>query len=133
MMKRILSFCMTVMLCLGMCICLSGCGSAEDYEKIETVRAEIAKIAAGSAMSDFDDRGKWYVYDLRLMKSKNDELFKQLKADLGEDFDCLLSNGDPLFFGVLPFRGSWRLYAGTPDDQHMLYPDWTYAALDAPD
>ena len=129
-MKRFFSFCMCIMLCL----CMSGCGSkADDYEKIETVRTVIANVASGPAMSAFSDRGQWYVYDLRLKDQKSDEMFTQIKDALGDDFDCLLSNGDPIFFGVLPYRGSYRLYAGSPDEQHMLYPEWKYTALDAPD
>lgn len=64
------------------------------------------------------------------MYEKDDDFFKKLREDLGEDFNWKLSNGDSLFIGVLPYRNSYRIYAGSPDESHMLYPDWNYEKLE---
>lgn len=137
-MKKTLTTVMTLLfaLCCGLLL-LTGCTSpgdktAKDYETIEAARKEAETMAKASERSALGDQGKWYIYDMRLMYEKNDEFFTKMRADMGDDFDSVLSNGDPIFVGFLPFKKSYRLYAGKPDEDHMLYPDWNYEALSKP-
>ena len=116
---------------------LSGCTSpqdrtAEDYAKIETARKEMEKLAGSSARAAFGDQGQWYICDMRLMHQNTDAFWSQMESDLGEDFDPVLSTGDPIFIGILPFRKSYRIYAGGGDEAQMLYPDWNYEKLEQP-
>lgn len=101
-----------------------------DYEIIETLNKEMKKISKSSAASSVGRYDAWNIYELGLMYEKDEEFFKQLSSDLGNDFKWKLSNGDSLFIGILPYRNSYRIYAGTPDDEHMLYPEWNYSELE---
>ncbi len=101
-----------------------------DYTAIEKVHDEMESMKNTSMLKKGGAGGQWNVYELGLMYEKDDEFFKKLRNDLGEDFHWKLSNGDSIFIGVLPHNNSYRIYAGTPDDNHMLYPDWTYTALE---
>ena len=101
-----------------------------DYEIIDTLNEEMKKMSKSSSVSSLGDNGAWHIYELGLMHEKNDDFFKQLRSDLGSDFKWKLSNGDALFIGVLPYRNSYRIYAGKPDDDHMLYPKWNYSELE---
>lgn len=116
---------------------LTGCTpqdkTAEDYAKIETARKEMEKLAKSPARAAFGDQGQWYVCDMRLMHQKDDQFWSQMESDLGEDFDPKLSTGDVIFIGILPFRQSYRIYAGGADESQMLYPDWNYEALPKPE
>lgn len=116
---------------LTLCFVLVGCGagSEKDYDTIETLTNEMSQITQTSAVSSVGDNGSWNVFELGLMYEKDDEFFKQLSKDLGDDFSCKLSNGDSLFIGVLPFKKSYRIYAGSPDESHMIYPNWNYEKL----
>ena len=104
--------------------------TALDYTAIEKVHDEMESMKNTSMLKKGGAGGQWNVYELGLMYEKDDEFFKKLRNDLGEDFHWKLSNGDSIFIGVLPHNNSYRIYAGTPYDNHMLYPDWTYTALE---
>lgn len=105
----------------------------EDYKKIEQVQTAMEKLAKTSATAAFGNENQWYVFDVRMMKEEGsgDHAFYQaLKAELGEDFDSQLSNGDYIFAGVMPHLGSYRIYAGNPEsEENMIYPDWNYSKL----
>ena len=101
-----------------------------DYEAIEAVHKEMESLKSSSMLEKGGAGGQWNVYELGLMYEKDDEFFKKIRSDLGEDFHWKLSNGDSIFIGVLTHRNSYRIYAGSPDESHMLYPDWNYTALD---
>ena len=101
-----------------------------DYDAITAVYNEMESLKSSSMISKGGDGGQWTIYELGLMYEKEDEFFKKIRKDLGEDFHWKLSNGDSIFIGVLPHRNSYRIYAGTPDEGHMLYPDWNYTALE---
>ncbi|MCR4646796.1 MAG: hypothetical protein K5695_15545 [Oscillospiraceae bacterium] len=136
-MKKIILTAVAVLLTVCSLFLMTGCTSskdstADDYAKIETARSEMEKMAKSSARSALGDQGQWYIYDMRLMYQKDNDFFNQMKSDLGDDFNSVLSNGDPIFIGILPFKKSYRIYAGSPDEAHMLYPDWNYTALAKP-
>ena len=105
-----------------------------DYEKIEAVKNAIKEVASTSAVTKVaEDQGQWYIFDVALIYEKDGEFHKKLAEKLGADFDPKLSNGDRLYIGVLPFRKSWRVYAGDPaNENNMLYPDWNYTGLEKP-
>ena len=108
----------------------SGKTPQNDYKTIETLHKEMEKISKSACVYDLGDNSIWHVYELGLMYEKDDAFFKQLSRDLGSEFKWKLSNGDSLFIGILPYRNSYRIYAGTPDDEHMLYPEWNYSELE---
>ena len=103
--------------------------TASDYEIIEAVHKEMDSLKSSSMLSKGGVSGQWNIYELGLMYQKDDEFFKKMRTDLGEDFKWKLSDGDSIFIGVLPHNNSYRIYAGKPDDSHMLYPDWNYEKL----
>ncbi len=105
-----------------------------DYEKIEAVKSAISEVASSSLVTKIaEDQGQWYIFDVGVIYEKDGEFYKKLAEKLGADFDPKLSNGDRLFMGVLPFRKSWRVYAGNPSNEdNMLYPDWNYSGLEKP-
>ncbi|MCM1007958.1 MAG: hypothetical protein NC485_08515 [Ruminococcus flavefaciens] len=102
----------------------------DDYRIIETLHREMDKISKSASVYDLGDNGVWHIYELGLMYEKDEDFFKQLSRDLGSDFKWKLSNSDSLFIGILPHRNNYRIYAGTPDDEHMLYPEWNYSKLE---
>ncbi len=108
--------------------------TVSDYEKIEAVKNAIKEVASSSVVTKIaEDQGQWYIFDVGLIYEKDGDFYKKLVEKLGEDFDPQLSNGDRLFMGVLPFRKSWRVYAGNPSNENnMLYPDWNYTGLEKP-
>ncbi|MCR5120396.1 MAG: hypothetical protein K6B44_12355 [Lachnospiraceae bacterium] len=108
--------------------------TAADYEKIEAVKSAISEVASSSLVTKIaEDQGQWYIFDVGVIYEKDGEFYKKLAEKLGADFDPKLSNGDRLFMGVLPFRKSWRVYAGNPSNEdNMLYPDWNYSGLEKP-
>ena len=103
-----------------------------DYDKIETVRQAVEQVAGTAAIKSVGaDQGQWYVFDLRLIYQNDGEFYKKLAEKLGDGFDSRLSNGDYLFIGVFPLRGSYRIYAGDPaNENNMLYPEWKYTGLE---
>lgn len=101
-----------------------------DYEIIETLQNEMKQISKSSAASSLGRYDAWNIFELGLMYEKDEDFFKQLRINLGDDFQCNLSNGDSLFIGILPYRNSYRIYAEIPDDDHMIYPEWNYAGLE---
>lgn len=122
---------------LALCFVVVGCDSGsssqkgkDDYEIIETLNNEMKEISKSSVVSSVGDNGTWNIFELGLMYEKDDDFFKKLREDLGEDFQWKLSNGDSLFIGILPYKNSYRIYAGSPDKDHMLYPDWNYESLE---
>jgi len=126
------------MICVvfAMCFFLVGClgndsskNEKDDYKAIQTLTDELRSLSSTSLMSTVGDNGSWNIFELGLMYEKDDEFFKRLRSDLGDDFHWKLSNGDSLFIGILPHRKSFRIYAGTPDESHMIYPDWNYDRL----
>ncbi|MBR0132626.1 MAG: hypothetical protein IJM14_06050 [Lachnospiraceae bacterium] len=106
--------------------------TASDYQKIETVKKALDELSGTSAIKTAgSDQGQWYIFDMRLIDEKTEAFYVQLKTKLGKDFNSKLSNGDYLFIGVFPLRGSYRIYAGDPaDSNNMLYPDWKYTKLE---
>ena len=115
----------------------SGQGSSSvpgvsDYDKIETVRQAVEQVAGTAAIKTVGtDQGQWYIFDLRLIYQKDGDFYSKLAEKLGEGFDSKLSNGDYLFVGVFPLRGSYRIYAGDPaNENNMLYPEWKYTRLE---
>ena len=104
----------------------------QDYDAIKAVHTEMESLKSSSMLQKAGPGGQWNVFELGLMYEKEDEFFKKIRSDLGEDFHWKLSNGDSLFIGVLTHTNSYRIYAGTPDENHMLYPDWNYTSLDKP-
>ena len=110
----------------------NGVTSVSDYDKIETVRQAVEQLAGTAAVKSVGtDQGQWYIFDLRLIYQKDGEFYSKLAEKLGEDFDSKLSNGDYLFVGVFPLRGSYRIYAGDPaNENNMLYPEWKYSKLE---
>lgn len=107
---------------------------AADYEKIEKVTKALEKVVLSKAILSFNDRGRWYMFDLRVLKDKDEQFYKDLYKELGEDFDNKLSTGDYIFGGVLPYIQSYRVYAGDPTkESNMLYPDWNYTKLEKKD
>lgn len=131
----------TALILLVMIVAAAGCiyamvnggsdsgSKQDDYKIVETLDSEMKKISKLSCVSALGDAGAWHVYELGLMNEKNDDFFNKLRNDLGDDFSCKLSNGDSLFIGILPYRNSYRIYAGSPDEAHMLYPEWNYTEL----
>ncbi len=110
----------------------SGSKGASDYEKIETVRKAMEELSqTAEAKTVSSDQGQWYIFDLRVLKDKTEPFYVKLREKLGKDFDSKLSNGDYLFAGIYPLRGSYRVYAGDPASKDsMLYPDWNYTKLE---
>ena len=110
----------------------NGVKGVSDYDKIETVRQAVEQLAGTAAVKSVGtDQGQWYIFDLRLIYQKDGEFYTKLAEKLGEDFDSRLSNGDYLFVGVFPLRGSYRVYAGDPaNENNMLYPEWKYTRLE---
>lgn len=106
---------------------------ASDYEKIETVQnAVISSINSGAHYS-YSDRHQWYLFDLRVIYESNEGFYKSIRNILGEDFNSKLSTGDYIFVGILPFQGSYRIYAGDPQNENnMIFPDWNYKKLKEP-
>ena len=101
-----------------------------DYESIEAVHKEMESLKNTSMLSKGGAGGQWNLYELGLMYEKDNEFFKKMRQDLGEDFHWKLSNGDSIFIGVLPHNNSYRIYAGKPNEDNMLYPDWNYSKLE---
>lgn len=103
-----------------------------DYDKIETVRQAVEQVAGTAAIKSVGaDQGQWYIFDLRLIYQKDGDFYTKLAEKLGDGFDSKLSNGDYLFIGVFPLRGSYRIYAGDPaNENNMLYPEWKYTGLE---
>lgn len=102
----------------------------DDYKKIEVLQEACEEIATSSYISSLGgDRVKWYVYELECIHQPTNDALSQLESLLGKDFETKLSNGDKLFVGFLPYRGSYRIYAGEPADENMIYPDWNYEEL----
>lgn len=134
--KRLLTI--VVILCLGIVgwsmyrnhSSKSEKSTQSDYEIIETLHKEMDKMSKSSSVTSVGDNGSWNIFELGLMYEKDDDFFKQLRSDLGSDFKWKLSNGDSLFIGILPYRNSYRIYAGKPDDDHMLYTEWNYSELE---
>ena len=102
----------------------------KDYKKIEDVKSAVEEVISSGALSSFSNQGQWYIFDLRVLKENDEGFYRELARKLGKDFDTRLSNGDYLFVGVLPYTGSFRIYAGDPaESDTMLYPEWKYKKL----
>ncbi len=101
-----------------------------DNEKIEQLKNACGEMAESSYINSLgSDEAKWYVFELEFIHQPTNELQEQLEKILGEKFETSLSNGDRLFVGFLPYRGSYRIYAGEPTEENMIYPDWNYSKL----
>lgn len=101
--------------------------SQEDYKKIEALQVACEEIANSSYVNTLgNDRAKWYIFELEYIHQATNDAQAELETILGEDFKTSLSNGDSLFVGFLPYLGSYRIYAGGPTDENMIYPDWNY-------
>ncbi len=102
-----------------------------DYEKIEQVKSMCETIANSDYKYTFgSDTNTWYIMELEVIHQKDDAGYSKMEEILGADFKTKLSNGDKLFVGFLPRRGSYRIYAGTPEETNMIYPDWNYTELE---
>lgn len=102
-----------------------------DYEKIEKVNKAMAKLSSSSAIRYFDNQAQWYIWDVRAIYQSDNGFYKELKKELGDDFDSQLSTGDYLFVGVLPTYNKYKVFAGDPQAENtMLYPDWKYTKLE---
>ena len=101
-----------------------------DYETIEQVQGAVVNAINAGALNIYENQVQWYIFDLRIMYRDDNTFTRLLKKNLGEDFNTKLSTGDYLFVGVLPYRKSYRIYAGDPaDENNMIYPEWKYNKL----
>lgn len=101
-----------------------------DLEIIQQVDEACERIAQSKEVYSLGNAATWHIFDLELMYQKEGECYEALVDILGEDFSTVLSNGDRLFVGFLPFRQSYRIYAGDPrNDTSMIYPDWKYTKI----
>ena len=101
-----------------------------DLEIIRQVDEACQKIAVSKQVFSLGDAGTWHIFDLELIYQNEGECYEAFVFLLGEDFNTVLSNGDRLFVGFLPFRQSYRIYAGDPrNEENMLYPDWKYTKI----
>lgn len=103
----------------------------EDYKKIEKLKEACDELATSAHLGSLGSNAvTWYVFELEFIHQSENEAQAQLEKLLGEDFETSLSNGDRLFVGFLPYRNSYRIYAGEPNDENMIYPDWNYDELE---
>lgn len=101
-----------------------------DYAKIAAVQQAMADISLTNVGDSLPNADHWYVFDLRVLKEKDEYFFNAVQEKLGKDFNSKLSNGDYLFAGYLPYLHRYRIYAGDPEiEQNMIYPDWNYGKL----
>jgi hypothetical protein len=101
-----------------------------DLEIIRQVNEACQKIAVSKEVQSLGDAGTWHIFDLELIYQKDGECYEAFVSLLGEDFNTVLSTGDRLFVGFLPYRQSYRIYSGNPSDKaNMLYPDWNYTKI----
>ncbi len=101
-----------------------------DLEVIRQVDEACQKIAVSKQVFSLGDAGTWHIFDLELIYQKEGECYEAFVTLLGEDFNTVLSTGDRLFVGFLPFRQSYRIYAGNPrDEENMIYPNWNYSEI----
>ncbi len=101
-----------------------------DLEIIQQVDEVCQKIAVSKQVFSLGDAGTWHIFDLELIYRKEGECYEAFVHLLGENFTTVLSNGDRLFVGFLPFRQSYRIYAGDPKSSGtMIYPDWEYSKI----
>lgn len=101
-----------------------------DLEVIRQVDEACQKIAVSKQVFSLGDAGTWHIFDLELIYQKEGECYEAFVTLLGEDFNTVLSTGDRLFVGFLPFRQSYRIYAGNPrDEENMIYPNWNYSKI----
>ena len=64
---------------------------------------------------------------------KTEGMYKKIREGLGENYNTKLSTGDYIYIGILPYRGSYSIYAGNPEDENnMIYPDWNYRKVKKP-
>lgn len=133
-MKKLILLLIIVALCVGIYMKVGDSKEAkidQDYDKIETVKKAMEKEVHTSSVRTVDHLDSWNIFDLRLIYEKDGKFYKNLKADLGDDFDTKLSTGDYIFVGVYPVNQTYRIYAGDPaDPNNMLYPDWKYTKLE---
>jgi len=101
-----------------------------DLEIIQQVDEACQKIALSKEVQSLGDAGAWHIFDLELIYQKEGECYEAFVSLLGDDFNTVLSTGDRLFVGFLPYRQSYRIYAGDPNNKaNMLYPDWNYSKI----
>ena len=101
-----------------------------DLEIIRQVNEACQKIAVSKEVQSLGDAGTWHIFDLELIYQKEGECYEAFVSLLGDDFNTVLSTGDRLFVGFLPYRQSYRIYAGDPNNKaNMLYPDWNYSKI----
>lgn len=101
-----------------------------DLEIIQQVNEACQKIAFSKEVQSLGDAGAWHIFDLELIYQKEGECYEAFVSLLGDDFNTVLSTGDRLFVGFLPYRQSYRIYAGDPNNKaNMLYPDWNYSKI----
>lgn len=102
-----------------------------DYEKIEKIQSMCETIAQSEHVYSFgSNNAQWYILELELIHTNDSSPYSNMEEILGEDFKTKLSNGDKIFVGFLPYRNSFRIYAGVPEEANMIYPDWNYTKLE---
>lgn len=133
-MKKLVAFIILLLICYG-AYHLSEKKEEEkienDLEIIHQVNEACQKIASSKEVYSLgSDAVTWYIFDLELIYQKDGECYEAFVSLLGEDFNTVLSTGDRIFVGFLPFRQTYRIYAGKPNDEaHMIYPDWNYTKI----
>lgn len=132
-MKKLILLIILILICCGVYIMNTKKAQEtenNDLEIIQQVDEACEKIAQSQEVYSLGDAATWHVFDLEFMYQKEGECYEALADILGEDFSTILSNGDRLFVGFLPFRQSYRIYAGDPrNDNNMIYPDWKYTKV----
>ncbi len=102
-----------------------------DYEKIEQVKSMCETIVQSEYIYSFgSNAAQWYILELELIHANDTAPYNKMEEILGEDFKTKLSNGDKIFVGFLPYKNSYRIYAGEPKESNMIYPDWNYTELE---
>lgn len=102
-----------------------------DYEKIEQVQSMCETIVQSEYVYSLGSNAvQWYILELELIHTSDTAPYNKMEEILGEDFKTKLSNGDKIFVGFLPYRNSYRIYVGEPEESNMIYPDWNYTELE---
>ena len=135
-MKKLIVLIVIILIIYGVYNMTSGKSGAKensgpsDHEIIQQVNEACQKIAISKEVQSLGDAGAWHIFDLELIYQKEGECYEAFVSLLGDDFNTVLSTGDRLFVGFLPYRQSYRIYAGDPNNKaNMLYPDWNYSKI----
>lgn len=101
-----------------------------DYEKIATVETVAKKMVNSKYITEIN-KAQWTIFDVRAVYQNDNKFYQAIKAELGDDFDSQLSNGDYLFIGFYPLDKKVKVFAGDPQRPNtMIYPTWEYDKLE---